>query len=97
MWRHRPNAPIHHRAIRTANRHVGQTITVEVAGGREHGSRWGCVGLRDGQDLARRVEYVELVAADTLEPVETLDAAAVLLVAAWFGDVRLIDNVELGG
>lgn len=46
---------------------------------------------------AARLEYVELVDADTLARVDTVDAASVLLVAAWFGDVRLIDNVELGG
>ena len=44
------------------------------------------------------VEYVELVDVATLRPLDHLDAdtAAALLTAAWFGDVRLIDNVELG-
>ena len=43
-----------------------------------------------------RLEYVELVDAETLRSVDTIAARAALLVAAWFGDVRLIDNVELG-
>lgn len=43
-----------------------------------------------------RLEYVELVDAETLRSVDTIAARATLLVAAWFGDVRLIDNVELG-
>ena len=43
-----------------------------------------------------RLEYVELVDAETLVSVDTIAAPATLLVAAWFGDVRLIDNVELG-
>ncbi len=46
-----------------------------------------------------RVEYVELVDADDLTAVDPgvpLDGPSVLLVAVWFGDVRLIDNVALG-
>lgn len=43
-----------------------------------------------------RLEYVEIVDVDTLEPV-TDARRAVVLVAAWFGDVRLIDNTVLGG
>ncbi|MGA1219762.1 MAG: pantoate--beta-alanine ligase [Ilumatobacteraceae bacterium] len=38
------------------------------------------------------VEYVAVVDPDTLEPVTTLKQRSQLLVAAWFGDVRLIDN-----
>lgn len=41
------------------------------------------------------VEYVELVDAATLEPVRSVDDEAVILTAAWFGDVRLIDNRTL--
>jgi len=44
------------------------------------------------------VEYVEVVDVATLRPLDRLDTGteAALLTAAWFGDVRLIDNVELG-
>lgn len=49
-----------------------------------------------GRESRASVEYVELVDPGTFEDVERADGAAVLLVAAWFGDVRLIDNVELG-
>jgi len=38
------------------------------------------------------VEYVAVVDPNTLEPVTTLKQRSQLLVAAWFGDVRLIDN-----
>jgi pantoate--beta-alanine ligase len=49
----------------------------------------------DGEPLAR-VEYLELVDAETLEPVENeLRAAARLAVAVWFGKTRLIDNIAL--
>jgi pantoate--beta-alanine ligase len=39
-----------------------------------------------------RVDYVELVDADTLKPVERIDGPACLLVAAYVGRTRLIDN-----
>lgn len=64
-------------------------------------------GVRDARSIAdlvtglvtaeprARLEYVELVDAQTLIPVEAIDGPAALLLAAWFGDVRLIDNVEL--
>ncbi len=38
------------------------------------------------------LEYVELVDATTLATVVRIESAVVLLTAAWFGDVRLIDN-----
>lgn len=43
-----------------------------------------------------RLEYVDLVDADSLEPVDRIERPAVVLTAAWFGDVRLIDNRVLG-
>ncbi len=43
-----------------------------------------------------RVDYVELVDDRTLAPVTRVDAPAVLAAAAFFGPVRLIDNVQLG-
>jgi len=43
-----------------------------------------------------RLEYVELVDAVTLEAVDRADREVVMLIAAWFGDVRLIDNAVLG-
>lgn len=48
------------------------------------------------RSIARlEVDYVELVAADTMEPVEKLDAPSVLAVAAHVGGVRLIDNLSI--
>ena len=40
-------------------------------------------------------DYVELVDAQTLHEVTAPHRLALLAVAAWFGDVRLIDNIEL--
>jgi pantoate--beta-alanine ligase len=42
-----------------------------------------------------RAEYVEVVDAATLSPIERVERPAVVLLAAWFGDVRLIDNTLL--
>ncbi|MFW5947782.1 MAG: pantoate--beta-alanine ligase [Gemmatimonadota bacterium] len=41
-------------------------------------------------------EYIELVDPDTLEDVEDARDGAVLAVAAWVGETRLIDNLILG-
>jgi pantoate--beta-alanine ligase len=42
-----------------------------------------------------RLEYAEVVAADTLAPVEVLDGEVLVAVAARVGDVRLIDNMTI--
>jgi pantoate--beta-alanine ligase len=42
-----------------------------------------------------RLEYVQIVDPVTLDPVTTVKQPAVILAAAWFGDVRLIDNLPL--
>jgi pantoate--beta-alanine ligase len=43
------------------------------------------------------IDYVALVDAATLEPIERLDAPARLLAAARLGRTRLIDNLAVGG
>jgi pantoate--beta-alanine ligase len=43
----------------------------------------------------REVEYLELRTEDDLAPFDALDRPARLLAAAWLGDTRLIDNVEV--
>lgn len=43
----------------------------------------------------RQVEYLELRADDDLSPLDAAERPARLLVAAWLGDVRLIDNVSV--
>lgn len=42
-----------------------------------------------------RVEYVSVADAITLEELTTADRNAVISCAVWFGDVRLIDNVQV--
>ncbi len=42
-----------------------------------------------------RIDYVEVVDAETLKPVEIAGAKSVLLLAVFFGKTRLIDNMRL--
>jgi pantoate--beta-alanine ligase len=42
-----------------------------------------------------RIDYVQVVDAETLKPVETVGANSVLLLAVFFGNTRLIDNIRL--
>lgn len=47
------------------------------------------------QSSADRIEYVEVCDTKSLQPIENTELGAVICVAAWYGDVRLIDNIEL--
>jgi pantoate--beta-alanine ligase len=60
---------------------------------------------RDVVDLARkvigeaplaRIDYVELVDSETLQPVDTVRPNSLLALAVFFGKTRLIDNIRLG-
>jgi pantoate--beta-alanine ligase len=61
--------------------------------------------VRDIVDLARqviseaplaRVDYVEVVDAETLQPIEMVRPNSLLALAVFFGKTRLIDNIQLG-
>ena len=43
-----------------------------------------------------RIDYLEIRAADDLKPLDTIDRPSVMLVAAFLGGTRLIDNLRLG-
>ncbi|PLV56117.1 pantoate--beta-alanine ligase [Thermotoga sp. SG1] len=43
-----------------------------------------------------KIDYVEIVDEETLEPVEKIDRKVIVAVAAWVGKARLIDNMILG-
>jgi pantoate--beta-alanine ligase len=50
-------------------------------------------------EIARRVDridYLEVRASDDLKPLQIIDRPAVMLVAAFVGGTRLIDNLRLG-
>ena len=42
-----------------------------------------------------RIEYVQICDPDSLQPVSDTRHGAVICAAVWYGDVRLIDNIEL--
>jgi pantoate--beta-alanine ligase len=73
-----------------------QAAATAFAGGERDAAVLRSIAL-DGIEREPRaaVEYVEVVDAMTLEPVERVAPPACVLIAAWFGDVRLIDNVLL--
>ncbi len=48
-----------------------------------------------GAEPRARLEYVQISDAATLEPLTTVDRPAVIAIAVWFGDVRLIDNLTI--
>jgi pantoate--beta-alanine ligase len=41
-----------------------------------------------------RIDYVDLVDAETLQPIDSLKPNSLLAVAAYFGKTRLIDNIQ---
>jgi len=68
------------------------------------GANAGKKPAKDIVDLARevigeaplaRIDYVQVVDAETLEPVETVTANSLLALAVFFGKTRLIDNIRL--
>ncbi|HEV2841164.1 MAG TPA: pantoate--beta-alanine ligase [Chthoniobacterales bacterium] len=42
-----------------------------------------------------RIDYLELVNAETLQPIESVQANSLIAVAAFFGQTRLIDNIRI--
>ena len=51
-------------------------------------------GRLDAEPLAT-AEYIRIIDPVTLDPVVDTDQPAVMVAAVWFGDVRLIDNIQL--
>lgn len=51
--------------------------------------------VRSITEAGGKIDYAEIVDQENLEPVEEVKTPAVFCVAAWFGKVRLIDNVEI--
>jgi pantoate--beta-alanine ligase len=43
-----------------------------------------------------RIDYLEVRAAEDLQPLDRIDRPAVMLVAAFVGGTRLIDNLRMG-
>jgi pantoate--beta-alanine ligase len=69
--------------------------TVANAGKKSAGELLGSVRKIISQAPLARIDYVELVDADTLQPLEMAGANTMLLVAVFFGKTRVIDNLRL--
>ena len=42
-----------------------------------------------------RLDYLEFLSRETLQPLATVNDHALLAIAAFYGEVRLIDNIEI--
>lgn len=85
---HRAQAPVIKRAL--------DAIVAAVADGERSVDQLRAHALdvvSHAQDCS--MEYIEIADVDTLAPLDTIGDRAVVCVAAWFGDVRLIDNVTV--
>lgn len=49
-----------------------------------------------GEAPLARIDYVEVVDAETAQPIEALKPNSLLALAVYFGKTRLIDNIRLG-
>jgi pantoate--beta-alanine ligase len=54
------------------------------------------VGKEISEASVAKIDYVEVVDAETLQPIDSVGANRVLAVAVYFGKTRLIDNIQLG-
>ncbi|VFR01214.1 unnamed protein product [Cuscuta campestris] len=66
----------------------------------EKGGLVNCKDLRDVviktiEEAGGRIDYAEIVDQESLEPAKVIEMPVAFCVAAWFGSVRLIDNVEI--
>jgi pantoate--beta-alanine ligase len=48
-----------------------------------------------GTSSLARIDYLELVNADTLQPLEIVQPNSLIALAVFFGQTRLIDNIRL--
>jgi pantoate--beta-alanine ligase len=81
----RKQAAVLYRALRSAAYGAGQSAEENI----------GVVRNVIREAPLARIDYVEVVDAETLQPVEIAGPNTVLLVAVFFGKTRLIDNIRL--
>ena len=84
----RRQAPVLRRALDEAER-------LFRAGVRDAVALRGAMRVIVGQASAAQVDYIAVVDDDTLAPVETLDKPALVALAVYIGQTRLIDNTVL--
>ncbi len=77
-----------------AARSIGRALEVGAASGPARSSM--IAAAQSALDAITRLEYLELVDADSFEVLDQAKLGARLIIAAWVGEVRLIDNVMIG-
>ena len=82
----RKQAAVLHKALLAAAKNAGKKSASDVVALAQR--------VINEAQLAR-IDYVEVVDAETLKPVEMVGANSVLLLAVFFGKTRLIDNMRL--
>lgn len=76
---------------------AAQTISTALFAGSKKPSKQACIEAAKAElDPKIRLDYIELVNPDTFEVVESCEGSR-MVIAARVGEVRLIDNLLLGG
>ncbi|KAG0462722.1 hypothetical protein HPP92_021198 [Vanilla planifolia] len=68
---------------------------VAVEGGQRNCQELIALTKKTISEAGGKIDYVEIVEQQSLKTAEEIVCPVVLCVAAWFGNVRLIDNIEL--
>ncbi len=84
----RGQAPALYRALSTA-------LTLVENGERDAGRLKEEIRAVLGEAELGNIDYVEIVDADELAPVDVLAGPCLIALAVWFGDTRLIDNIAV--
>jgi pantoate--beta-alanine ligase len=84
----RAAAPVLYQALSEAQRLI-------AAGARDAASVIAAAKERIRQHSVLRLEYLEIVDAENLQPVDLIAAPAIVAGALWAGSTRLIDNVSI--
>ncbi|OGX24853.1 MAG: pantoate--beta-alanine ligase [Omnitrophica WOR_2 bacterium RIFCSPHIGHO2_01_FULL_48_9] len=82
----RREAPVLYRALRDARQKIqnGERRTARVI---KH------IAALIRHNSSGRIQYIECVNADTLQPLQGLRGEVLIALAVWFGKARLIDNI----
>ena len=84
-------APVVYRGLRAAEKQwmAGET--------RAHALKQRLRTILQAEPLVRKVDYVSIANGETMEELDVASPGAMLSTAVWIGNVRLIDNLPLGG
>jgi pantoate--beta-alanine ligase len=88
------------RNIRIKSEHIdaARSINRALAAGAKAGNTRDAMiaAAKKELDQITRLEYLELVAEDSFEVLDQAKPGARLIIAAWVGEVRLLDNLMIG-